>query len=40
MKIRKTTAYFVASLGALALFCAWIAYLNYIVSPEKHTFGV
>ena len=30
MKVKKTTAFFVASLGTLALFCAWIAYLNYI----------
>lgn len=30
MKVKKTTAYFVASLVTLALFCGWIAYLNYI----------
>jgi hypothetical protein len=30
MKVKRTTAYFGASLFTLGLFCAWIAYLNYI----------
>ena len=30
MKVKKTTAYFRASLVTLGLFGAWIVYLNYI----------
>ena len=30
MKVKRTTAYFGASLVMMGLFGAWIAYLNYI----------